>query len=505
MGRVINLELNLQTLLVFAEKALDDGDTLTCALNLNEAMQYASTREEKRAVYAVYIKCFNLTSNIRSVMDVVAKDVTESVEEDYFRMDFDLKRRAFFEDEEEPPTYEQVKAFSRVKNLIFERRYDEAMELLTKTEMNYGCMEDVVEVLINAIDCDTKLNLDKYIMPLIGIMAGAPNRIDMLRLLLDGGKHTHNIMVDSADYLLDEEDSNALCLMGMAYYESNEPETAEKFFLKALELDPIDEDALYYMYAIGKHLDIKENEKYWDRYKEVYGITDPPVNLIEEFLDSDERDYLVPYLTLPLAFAKKKAEALSQIAAYGDVDEEFKREFSDFASLAPEHLIFSVMKKIGDLSHKPNAQLLYVKLLASGRVSGAIKERMLNALVDSGYEGDLCILLEKRVIFTRFAKLHRRVEKGWQLIYNLILRTLPFVDAYVPIRCSVLSAVIKKLDTVVNLDEDDIPFAFALAVVNYLNKLRININMWEILRAINIDGMAVDRGMAKHGLASILI
>lgn len=505
MGRVINLELNLQSLLTFAENALNEGDTLSCALNLNEAMNYATSREEKRAVYAVFIKCFNLTNNVRSVMDVIAKDVAESADEDYFRLDLGLKRRAYFDEEEEPPDYAQVTAFGKIRNLICERRYDVAMELLSKTAINYECMEEVVEALLRAVECDQKLNLDKYMMPLIGIMASSPNRVDMLRLLLEGGKHTHALMVDSADFLLDEEDSNVLCMMGMAFYENNELETAEKFFLKALEDDPIDEDALYYMSAIGKQLDIKEHEKYWDRYKQVYGITDAPTGIIEEFWESEDNEFLVPYLSLPTVFARRKAKELSKKAKSGEWDKAFEREFSEYACVAPEHMTYKVINDIGKLHNKPEAKALYKKLLMASRVPCSIKERMLEALIEYGYEGDICLLLDKKIIFARLTKLHRRVQKNWQMIYNVVLRNLLFIEPYVPIRCSTLSAVIKKLDTMIVLDEEDFHFAYAIAIVNYINKLHINIELLDVLRALSIDGAAVDKGISKYGIDGIVV
>lgn len=509
MGQIIDLNLSFRNLINFAEKALKKGDTLGCALNLNEALELAEAREEKQQVYSLFIKCFRSTSNVRSVMDVVAKDVENRVNDDYYRMDFDLRRHTpdeeFFESEE--PDYDVVRTYNEIKNFINERKYDDAIALLSDAKPNYECMDAVVDALNDAVDCDKRLNLDKYLIPLIGIMANSPCQIDMLQLLLEGGKATHNIMVDSAEFLLSEEDdSNTLCLMGIAYFQSNELETAEKFFLKALDNDPIDEDALYYMSVISNLLGgEKRNGKYWDRYKAVYKITEPPINLLEEFFFSEDKTFLVPYQTLPISFIEKVAKRLLLEASTEDISDEYAAKLTEFAKLSPDKPFLTLIKFFGRTGTKPRLQKLYVDLLKSSRVPAFVKERLVGILAEDGYEGDLLILTDKRVVFTRFAKLHRRVSKAWSLIYKLLLRSMPFSDVYIPVRCGVLSQVIKKLDGMIALEEDDMGFALALALVNYLRRLRVNIDILSLIKAMNIDADLVDKGLTKFGLDTIYV
>lgn len=506
MGRIIDFDLNFEKLLDFAEKSLVKGDTLSCALNLNEALTRAESREDRRKVYELFIKCFSVTDNARaSVTDVIAKDVSEREDDEYYRMDFDLRKRGDDYVEEEAD-YEQLKEFNEVKNLINERRYDEALSRITPAMTSLDYMESVVGALIDAVGCDKRLNLDKYIIPLIGIMTTAPCQIEMLQLLLEGGKTTHKLMVDSADYLLDDDDSNSLCFMGMAYFQSNEPETAERFFLKVLDIDPIDEDALYYMSVIGVLLEREDRgAKYWNRFKEVYKITEPPVDLLEEFFRSDDITFLVPYQTLPVTFLERVSEQLIMDAPNGDIDDAYAVRVMDYAKLAPAPAVVSLIKSLGKTADKPKLQNTYVKLLSSSRVSLRIKRAIVDVLVADGYEGDACLLTDARVVYIRFAKLHRRVQKNWTIIYKALLRNIPFSETYIPLRCSVLSAVIKKLDGLIAPSEEDLSFALAIALVNYLRRLRVNIDVMNIVKELEIDADAVDAGLSKFGLDNIFI
>lgn len=509
MGGVINFELNLDSLLNFAEKSLEEGDTLTCALNLNEAMSLAFTREEKKRVYALYIKCFRMTANVRSSLDVIALDTINRTESDYYRMDFSIKKGLIFESdddmEEESPDYETARTYNEIRNLIAERKYDEAFALLSTVEFEPEYMESVVDALDEAVSLDKRLNLDKYLMPLMAIMASSPNQIPMLQVMLDGGKATHRVMVDSDEVLLEEEDSNILCLMGMAFFRSNEPEVAAKFFLKALEYDPIDEDALYYMTVIGKILQISEYGKYWVRYKQVYKITEPPVRLLEEFFDSEAKNFLVPYLSLPFEFAAEKARAiLERFPEDGNVDDDLARDIKDYAKVSHEGPIMALLAVLDKYGKNPSVQNILVDLLRSGRVDDVAKERMLETLVNGGYEGDLCMVNENRVVFMRLAKLHRRVGKNWAFVYRYVLAHLPTVKPYIPINCSLLSSVIKRLDTELTLkNDDDLIFGVAIAMVNYLKKLRMNVDILSITRALNFNTDILGEGMKKFGLDTI--
>lgn len=506
MGQIIDMGINFERLMDFAEKSLQKNETVECALNLNEALDSASCAEERMRVYSLFIKCFQTTGNVRSVMDVAARDAMERPEE-FFRMDFDTESRAYGDYGGETPDYDELRKCNLIKNLLWERKYDEAMALLSTGTVNYDYMDGVVEALEDSLECDENLDLDKYIMPLMTLTANAPCQLDMLQIMLEGGKATRSIMIDSADLLLEEEDSNLLCLMGIAYFQSSAVDAAKKFFLKALSMDPIDEEALYYMTVIELLTGHKDGgKKYWDRYKQVYRITEPPIRLLEEFLASEEdRQFLVSYQTLPQKFMEMATVRLLSETPIMDIDDNYAANFAEYAKIAPDQPVVELVKYLGCTVRKPRLQKLYTELLMSSRVACAVKEVLVNVLAEDGYEGDLCVLTDRRLVKVRFAKLHRRVSREWGIVYKELLKIIPFCDVYIPLNCSVLSAVVKRLDGLMILEEEDMDFARAMVVINYRRRMRLNMDARNMMKSMDFDTGALDRGLAKFKLETFYV
>ena len=506
MGRIVDLELNFDALLRYADSAFDKGDVLSAIQNLNEAYDLADDDEKKARLFKTYVKCFRTTGNSRSLIDAVAKEVVYTRDDDYYRFDFSARDPEPVEYEEEL-SYDDVKKYNTAKHYIFDRKYDEAMAILADVPTDYHYLKQIVEALSIAVDVDKKLNLDKYAIPLIGIMAGAPDQVEMLGMMLEGGRATHNIMVDSADFLLEEEDPDNLCMMGMAYFRGNEPTIAAKFFKKTLDIDPIDEDALYYLSMISVLTNKREDgKKYWDRYKAVYKRFGAPIDLMERFFDSEESAFLVPYMTLPFQFAEKVSVELISEAQKEDVTQEYADKFYDFAILGQENFVMRVMDKLGKITDKPILTKTYLKILATTRSSVLLKQKIFDKLVTDGYEGEVLIATEAKVTYLNVTKIHRRVNRNWEMIYRMILRNLPFSDAYIPIKCSILSAIIKKLDGLFVPDSDeDMAFAVAMALVNYIHRLKVNVDILSLVKAINIEPEVMQRGVEKFNLNGIFV
>lgn len=507
MGQVIELVLSYDNLMKFAENALEKGDTLTCALNLNEALTKADGREQVRRVYELFVECFRMSSSVTAVMQAIMKEIENRVDDDYYRFDFANRKKAYLPEDEEEPDYETIRVCNDVKNKIVERKYEEAMLLLTAVQPTSELCEGIIDALNDAVDMDKGINIDKYLLHVLAIMTASSSKVEILRLMLRGGQVTHRMMTESADFLLDDDDSNALCLIGMAFFENNETQIAKRFFKKALSIDPIDEDALYYMTVI-KILTKDENDKtdYWSRYKQVYKITEPPIRTMEEFFKSDDVNALVPYRVFPGKFVSEKLTVLA-LAASGkeDITPDYAADFIEFCKCASEHASYFLIDILGKTDDKPVLTETYKKLLTSARVPDGLKEKIVDALIESGYEGVLSILTEERAVVMRVTKLHKRVHKIWNMLYQMILKNSPFCEEYLPINCGDLAYIIKKLDGIIQPDEDDINFCLALTVINYIKRLKINRDYFSALKALDLDTTDLDRGLKKFELDDIFI
>ncbi len=508
MGQVIELVLSYDNLIKFAEAALEKGDTLTCVLNLNEALTKADGREQLRQVYQLFVECFRMTSGITAVAQAIMKEIECRVDDEYYRFDFGPKRKSYIPDpDDEEPDYETIRVCNDVKNKIIERKYEEAMLLLTAVQPTSELCEDIIDALNDAVDIDKGINIDDYLLHVLALMTASSSKVEILRLMLRGGRVTHRMMVESADFLLDEDDNNALCLIGMAFFENNEMQIAKRFFKKTLSIDPIDEDALYYMTVI-KILTKDETDKtdYWGRYKQVYKITEPPIRTMEEFFKSDHVNLLVPYRVFPGKFVSEKLTVLAHAASCKeDITPDYAADLIEFCKSSAEHASSFIIDILGKTDGKPVLTETYKTLLSSARVSDVLKEKIMTVLMEGGYEGTLFILTEDRAVAMRVTKIHKRVHKVWNIIYKMVIKNSPFCEEYLPIRCGDLAYVIKKLDGMIQPDEEDFNFCLAMLVINYIKRLKINIDYLSALKAWKIDPADFDRGLKKFAFNDMFI
>ncbi|MGN1042929.1 MAG: hypothetical protein ACI4SK_05555 [Christensenellales bacterium] len=506
MGRRIDIDLSYDSLIKYAKNALKNGDSVACALNLNEALENATDREQRRLVYELFVECFRTSSSITAIMQAVCKEIEERNDEEYYRFDFALKKK-YGVFEEDASDFDTIRKSNDIRFLLAERRYDEAMELLTSVLPKLSQSDGIIDALNDAVDLDKSLNLDKFILQILPLMTSAGSKADVVRLMLEGGPITHRMIIESVDYLLDDDDSNALCLMGMALFENNETEISRKFFKKALLLDTIDEDALYYMTVLNiLKKDDEDKDDYWGRYKQIYKVTEPPVGLMEKLFDSKKENLLCPYRTLPPAMLGDRAATfMVEANAKEDISEERKKEIEDFCKMAPENASKAVISAYGTPSEKPNLTALYLSLLSSARVPDGLKEDLYSALIGTGYEGNITILNEERVVKFRITKLHKRVNRFWNTAYKIVLKNAAFCEEFLPIKCGDLAYLAKKLDGMIAPEEEDVTFCIAILLVNYIKRLRINADYTAILEDFGIDLYVLEGGRAKFNLDEIFI
>lgn len=509
MERIINLDINFRSLIKFAQNAIDD-DPLVALQNLNEAERYADSTEEKAELYQNYIRVYRKTANNRALLDVVGKE-TECSEsgEEFFRLDFGERKEVRTEFEDEAVSYEELKRIAKIRALIEERRYDEAFDLLENTDLPGDYAQPVVDALSKALDADEKFTLDRRVVPLLKIMACYPDQAAMISLMLSGGPTTHSVMVDSADYFLEDEgDSNALCLYGMAYFKGAEPAIAERFFVAALETDPMDEDALFYLAVIEK---MKGNDEkvaiYWNRYREVYRSGYIPEKILSDYFSSQTDDALMPYILFPLKMMEKYSKILFLERPKGEVSDEFCDLLFEASMLAPVPLIMTVLDAVDLPRGRENLTECYKKMLAASRVPQGIKDRVLENLIYDGYEGRLTYVDDKRVIVTTMVNPHMRQNGVWPTTFRRLLCELFYMEQYVPIHCSTLVSVVRKVGTSfakVRMTEDE-DFALSVALINYLHKIKSNADYMHAIKEIGVELALVEETLYKYGIDKFIV
>ena len=507
MEKMIPLQTDFDALVRYARDTIDQP--LLCVQNLNEAWSLAATTEEKDAVLHLYIRLYRRTSNNRALLDVVAKELelTEGGEE-FFRMDFGDRKDVRSEFEDETLDYEELKNIAKIRSLIEERKYDEAFALTDKTDCSGDFAQPVVDALISALDADEKLTLDKYLPTLLALMATYPDQSVMIALMLRGGVATHSVMIDAAEYFLTEEtDPNSLCLYGMAFFKGGEPKVAEKFFKRTLEIDPIDEDALYHLAVLGKLNGDRESvKKYWTRYREVYGSGYIPVRLLDEYFTEDDDEVMVPFVLFPPKLLEKHFKELLLDDPRVPLSDEYCDKLFDISLTAPIPATLTVLRLLDLPKGRDNLTECYKKMLAASRVPQAIKDKALDLLLYDAYEGRLTYVDDKRVILATLVDPHMRANSPWANVYRRVVCELFYCEEYVPIHCSTLLSVIRKVGQKfrVGRSEEDEDFGVLIAVMNYLHKIQSNADYARVLKEVGVEGVA-EECVAKYGVDSLIV
>lgn len=511
MGQILELELSVNSCLKFAQSAFSKGNYLLSLQNINEAMSLAYKKRDIHKVLEFYSKVFRETENNKSFKSVLVKNVENQGTTDYYRMDFTeflTYNESYVENEQlRQMSLEQMNNYNNIKTLFAQRRYDEAIEAMSGVVLNSEIAIGIVECLKTAVCNDEKFRLDNYIIPLLEVLAHSQSYYAMIKLMLEGGRLTHDIMVDSVDYFLSEADSVvSLVMLGETFFSSNEIEIAKSFFEEALNQNPIEESCLYYMTVINLLRDKKEEaDKYWDTFKQAYKVTNPPIKLFERFFASKELSNLVPYGILPYNFSKQIATELRENSPKEDFDQEFAQRFLDLVMLSNDKYMLDIVS-FKKLNSRPVALDTCLKILKNPNITESIKKKIMTLIVDSGYEGRISLITDTAIVAFDMAKLHHRVNQWWGLAYKTLLKNLAFLDHYLPIKCSLLGSVAKKLDKIVpELEVQDFNFAIALLVFNYIKRLNINVEIFEVAKTMGIEVDDIALGLKKYDLKELYI
>ena len=507
MEKVIWLEVNFDSLLKFADNSFDDP--LVCIQNLNEAAKYAETDEQKIELTLRYIKVYRRTSNNRALLDAVAKEIELSEKgEEFFRLDFGERKEVRSEFEDESVDYSELKKIAKIRGLLEDRKYDEAFSLLEKTDCTGDYAQPVIDAVSDALDADENFTLDRFVVPLLSLMATFPDQATMISLMLRGGPTTHSVMLESADFFLDEEtDPNALCLYGMAFFKGGEPAIAERFFDRVVSIDPLDEDALYHLAVIGKLKRAEDGgKKYWRRYREVYGSGYIPAHILDEYFESDTDDVLVPFMLFPPKMLEEYSKILFLDNPKSELTDDYCQKLFEISLLAPVPATLTLLRLLDVPNGRDNLTECYKKILAASRAPQAVKDKALELLLYDGYEGRVTYVDDKRVVLATLVDAHMRSSSPWATVYRRVVCELFYVEEYVPIRCSTLISVIRKVGTKFRIGRsvDDEDFGVLATVVNYLHKIKSNADYARVLKEVGV-GDIDEKSVYKYGVESLIV
>lgn len=504
MGEIIELKTDFSDLADYARKAMDEGDFVLASINLNEAMEKAESNREKHYVYSLFFECYRRVENGGAMVEILARDLSVSSKAAFEKIPVKMQKKYNDYYEEEAPSYEDYLEYCRVQNLIKERDYRAAAAKLATLRPHLDLTEDVCYALEEAAGCDNSFDLDEFGVYMMNVILNAPFRADFIYMMLKSGRNTRRLALEGAAILLDDEDPVVLKTCGEAYYRSGFTAIAEKFFAKVLSIYETDEECLYYMAAIAKS---KEDEgaknKYLGIYKAAYSVIGAPTEIISRYIESDclNENFLYGYMSVK--FINSVAKSLSQMLKVPEMDTESAKLLADFCKVGYTGAVVKTVNSITKLSSRPEIIEALKEVLRSDWPSVKIKEAVLDKLLTGGYEGEVVVLTENFATYASVTRIHRRVSSQWESVYRKCTEIILLSDMYIPLRCSVLSMLIKRLSDTFEPEERDLSEAVAMCLANYCLKLKVNADIDFFIGSLGVPEELMNMFMKKYALTTL--
>lgn len=132
LGNIIALDINLKSCLGFADRFIKEEKYLDAMANLNDAIKYVETKEEKREIYVRFLFLLTQTDNFGSAYTVLCKLIyTYCLKDSYIfdGVDMVLKESLLFANPDNMFSFEglDIKAredFITVRELCKNEDYD---------------------------------------------------------------------------------------------------------------------------------------------------------------------------------------------------------------------------------------------------------------------------------------------------------------------------------------------------------------------------------------------
>ena len=482
----IEFKPSLKTYMRFAGKAVNEGEFLLCFHNISDALKTAETPEEKAAIWKCMSDMFNSCDMISVAKNALLRACTLMYKGGYYSFDFEkfFPSDVIYIDGEDEMESDIMLAYNEVYTLVTEGEYKDALDILFNLPRNDKYMNEIFSLLASILDEGKRIDFESYFVRFICIVKSDYVKTpEFLSLMVRGGDILRQIITETIDDIVDEtEEPNMLECYGETFYRYGENEFAEKCFDRALDICDISEKALFYMGLI-KHekSEEKESKKYFSRYRLCYEMFGAPVNLIEEFIKSKEKNI---YGVIPQSLLEPSMEIISEVVGK-EISERNEREYvtalKNVLSYASRQTYEKVLRKI---SVNDNAVIIAMKdLLMSSYVADERKILILTDIMKTDYEGELFILFSYKGVMTSVVKSNIRGAKGfWNRVYREVSAAIIGHKGYIMYNPNLLLALIKHIakqcsEEKIVPDNGDLTFIESIISIQYNRYYKEKINI----------------------------
>ncbi|MDD4316229.1 MAG: hypothetical protein PHC84_03600, partial [Clostridia bacterium] len=325
MGEVIALEINLKSCLGFADRFIKEEKYLDAIINLNDAIIYANTNEEKREIYIRYLYLLTQTDNFGSAYTVLCKLIYTYCEKDSYLfdgIDMVLKDSLLFANHDNMFVFDglDIKAredFITIRELCKNENYQALFDVLPALiDADNPYFPEVMKLVYETTQKENfRVSKDKIMKAAMSLYPNAPDNPYIVSMLLDTNDE-EVIGVLEKGYRLQLERANDnyfdLLRIGRAYMLNGRYEVAGKFFSRIMQQNEYDEETLW-MAALNHYL-LKQPEKgrkLLNTYAAFFKCSDAPTGIYRAYMDgADAAPSKYPFISD--AFVAKEIERVKE-------------------------------------------------------------------------------------------------------------------------------------------------------------------------------------------------
>ncbi|HOO22707.1 MAG TPA: hypothetical protein PKY53_03400 [Clostridia bacterium] len=505
MGKVIDYRLDAESLYLYASDALEAGDYLLCAQNINEGLKLSDLNAEMRAkFFELLINLYENTDNNAAKTDIVIKNAPELVT-DFGRIDFKefiTAEDAFMVNDEEERTGE-IYVYSQIRDAFVARDYVNAFGKLLSADLSEKYLVRLSDYICLAYEEDKSFNINDYFVPAISMLAKLDDKTKLLSVMLASGGACKDLAIDGAQVFLEDVDElSRLLALAEVYYINGETNVARDMYAKALTFSPCNEDALFHYTAIlYSKGDRVEADKQFARYKVLFENTFLPIGLYEKYFESGyARIVPVYYPYLDPNFVDEVTRELVE-RKVEELSAQLLKEISQIISACEKEEDCLILPLLPTLFKKEKLHAVILYLIRNPAIANAIKRKLLTMLYDAGYQGRYIAYIEGKLVFSTMISSDKIENDLYKDIFRELVLDMPFWSVNMPLKCNVLKNIILKAEQLApKVELTDARYIVYFILRNYARICKINAD-WEIIEnSYRIDNLVVNDILAKYGI-----
>lgn len=511
MGKVINYQIDAESLYSFANSAFNQGDFVLCVQNINEGLALSNLPAEVRSkFYELLISVYENTENNAAKMDIVIKNAPETLG-DYSKVDFkefvSIEDTLIVSGEEED--YNEIFIYSQIKDYFVMHDYVNAFGKLLSANLSEKYLLKISDYICLAYEEDKSFNINDYFVPTISLLAKLNDKNRLISVMLASGGACKDLAIDGVSVFSEDiEDLVKLLTLAEVYYVNGELDVAKEIYKKALQFSPLNEDALFHMsailYAKGDKADA---DKYFAKYKVLFENTFLPINMYEKYFESGyvkTTPVLYPYLE-PNFIDEVAREVIEKIHLNG-LDGSLLKEIAQVISTCEKEEDCLILPLLGDILKKDKLHATSLYLMSNPSINNTIKRKLLSKLYDSGYQGRYIAYLDSKLVFASMVEIGQNHSKYYRDLYRELVLEMPYSSINLPLKCNILKNTIAKIeDLIPEFEFSDYRYISYMVLKNYAKSCKILVEWDEIENVLRIDSEYVPKFFAKSGITKWII